>query len=247
MTTQAPVPMPGSAVGLLAKAVDAGTYEAPTWVDIPLGDMIVTVASDNLKATPDGAAGPLRLPVTWPETVSIARAVGSSVGEDIIAPSQKIADAIYAAAKVKTVLHGQGTSAMTALATTQNYNRDIDDQIAKKEGQSGDLVSGHEKYWILNRRLDPKINDAELAAYKLPSPGPNPAINYGGWGPDGKPIQTVGGRHNAAHVDYSQLLRLVKRWAKKSDGTPVDLLLWIEQNEGVSSVYTDLFRPQLVA
>jgi hypothetical protein len=248
MTTQAPASsLPGQASGLLARSVQAGTYEAPTWVEVPLGDMTITVAADNLKAVPDGSTSPLRLPVTWPETYAIAQAMGAALGEDIIAPSQKIADAIYRAATTMTVLHGQGTGAMIALATSENYNRDIDQQIAQKGGAAGGLVSGHEKYWILHPRLDQAVNDATLRASGLPPVGPNPAVNYGGWGPDGKPIQTVGGRHNAAHVDYSQLLRPVKRWARKADGTKVDLLAWIEANEGVPSRFTDLFRPQLVA
>ena len=239
MTTQAPAF--GSAVGVLLRNVQAGLYDAPTWVDVPLGDMIVTVGSDNLKSSSDGSSPSLRLPVTWPETYAITRVIGDSIGEDLIAPSQKIADAIYAAAKTKTVLDGQGTSAMTAMSTVQAYNHDVDQQIAKKGGSPDGLVSGHEKYWILHSRLDPSVNNVILAQNGFP-PIADPAVNYGGWGPNGRPIQTVGGRHNAEHVDYSQLIRLVKRWAKKKDGTRVDLLAWIEQNEGVSSKYTDLFR-----
>jgi hypothetical protein len=247
MTTQALIP--GLAGGILLRNVQAGSYEAPQWVDVPLGDMIVTVASDNLKSSPDGVLPAIRLPVTWFETVSIAQLLGASLGEDMIAPSQKIVDALHAAASIKTSFPSQGTGAMMALATSQSYNRDVDQLIAKKGAAPGDgaLISGHEKYWILHPRLSQAVNDATLRANGLPLVGPNPAVNYGAWDTNGRIIQTVGGRHNSAHYDESQLYRPTKRWARKSDGTKVDLLVWIEQSESVPSEFTDLFRPQLAA
>jgi hypothetical protein len=240
----------GLAGGLLLQRVRAGAFERPTWVEVPLGEITVTVAADNLRASVGGGA-PVRLPVTWPETALVARALGDALGEELIAPSQRIVDAIRAAAKIKTTFRGQGTGAMLALATSEAYSRDVDRQVAEAiaagRGAAGDLVSGHEKYWILHPRLDQATNDATLARAGLPSTGPNPAVNYGAWDGQGRLIQTVGGRHNGDHYDYSQLYRPVRRWARRADGSRVDLLRWIEGNEGVPARFTDLFRLQGVA
>jgi len=252
MTTNAPAGTPaGLAGGILLRNVQAGSFEAPSWIDVPLGDVIMQAATDNLRSSPDGSAPLVRLPVTWPETVDVAKALGAAIGEDIIAPSQKMVDALHAAAKIRTSFPSQGTSAMMALATSEAYSRNVDDQIAKAiaagKGAVGDAVSGHEKYWLLHQRLDQAVNDGIIRAEGLPPTGPNPAVNYGAWDANGKLIQTVGGRHNAVHYDESQVFRAFKRWARKADGTKVDMLLWIESNEGVPSKFTDLFRPALVA
>lgn len=250
-STSAPRVLPGLAGGILLRNVKAGSFERPSWVDVRLGDVTVTVAADNLRSSPDGSSPPVRLPVTWPETVGISQALSSVLAEDVIAPSQKVVDAIHAAAKIRTAFHGQGTDAMLALSTVDSFNRDVDRQIASSiasgSGVPGGLVSGHEKYWILHPRLDQATNDAALREFGLPPTGPDPAVNYGAWDDSGKLIQTVGGRHNGGHYDQSQLYRPVKRWARGAGGARVDMLSWIESNDGVPARFTDLFRHTDVA
>jgi hypothetical protein len=230
--------------GLLLQNVQAGTFERPTWVDVPLGStgITLTTASDELRV--DVGDGLLRIGTTWREAPLLTRALSDLLGEEIIPPSQQIVDAIYKAARIKTVLHGQGTVAMMSYGMAKKFNADVDQQIsnAVAKGSPATLIAGAGKTWILHARLDHKINDAILAALNLPSPGPNPAVNYGGFDVNEHPIQTVGGRHNWDHIDETQLYRPLKRWARAADGSQVDLLAWIEQHEHVSSVYTDPFR-----
>lgn len=45
---------------------------------------------------------------------------------------------------------------------------------------------------------------------------PGRALNYGFIRANGTPIQTLGTRHDAGHVDYSQWLRLCRRIARKA-------------------------------
>ncbi len=53
----------------------------------------------------------------------------------------------------------------------------------------------------------------------------------------------MGGKHDASHYDYSQLLQPVKRTARNaSTGADVDLLDWFEQVEHVPRKYLDPYR-----
>lgn len=225
------------ATGMLVKAVRAGAFERPQWVKVPMGDLTLTVARDALRA--DSGAGLARLPVSWPDTIEIANQEGW------IAPSKKIADAIYASAPIKTAFHSlvtvsdpeSGGAKMHGLPFAWKYNRDIDGQIAKAiasgKGNADGLVSGHEKYWILHPRLKETV-----ASTRRPA-----AINYGGWTANGIAQQPPGGRHDIDYPgDYSQLYRPVQRYAERADGSKVDLLDWIEENEGVPRTFTNLFR-----
>ena len=233
--------------GLLLKAVQSKGQNDIQWVDIPLGDMTITVAADNLKAPPSSGAPPIRLPAGWNETIAIAQALTTQIGEPVITASKKIADAIYAAAPVKTVFHGLVKTAddqlhMDSVATSQRFNDDIDAQIAAKGGLGTGPQAGAEKFWVFHARLDPKVNADFLAQTKLPAPTEPRVMNYGAWNDAGSVQQSVGGVHNALHSDYSQIFRPVKRYAKKADGSQVDLLAWMEQNENVPRFATDLFR-----
>jgi len=232
--------------GQLPAAVSAGTAGPIQWVSAPGPDgMTITVAADALTAPIGGAQ--LRAPVSWLDTIAAARAIHDTQGVDTIAPSKQLADAIYAAATVKTTLHGLVQKAgddakMGTVDFARRYNADVDQQIRAAGHTPGDgaLVSGAEKYWLLDPRLDKDTNDRALRATGLPSPPGNPAVNYGGW-IGGKPVQSVGGRHNDGHYDYSQTFRPVKRWAVGADGSPVDLLAWIRDNENVPAQFVSLF------
>lgn len=227
------------ATGLLAAAVQNGTYEAPTYVPVtlpdPAGDLTMMVGADMLRVTaPDGTL--IRGPVSWPDTIAIANTLGG------IAPSKRIADAIYAAAPIKTVFHSlvtasdpeSGGAKMHGLPFAERYNTDVDSQIATQNGTPGtSFSSGAEKYWLLHPRLSETV-----AATGQPA-----AVNYGAWNANGAVQQTVGGRHDINYPgDMSQLFRAIQRYATRADGTRVDLLTWIEQNDGVQSEFTNLFR-----
>lgn len=236
-----------SAGGQLPAAIASGTAGPIQWVDVPGPEgMTLSVASDMMTAPIGGAQ--LRAPVSWLDTIAAARAIYDGQGAEVIAPTKRLADAIYQGAAVKTVLHGlvqkPGDDAkMGTVGFAQKYNADVDGQIAAAGHAPGDgaLVSGAEKCWLLDRRLDKAVNDAACAAARVPPPPGNPAVNYGGWGSTGKPVQSVGGRHNDGHYDYSQLFRPVKRWATAADGSPVDLLAWVQSAEGVPARFAEMF------
>jgi hypothetical protein len=229
----------------LAQAVHDKSHVPVQWADIPGPDgMTITVATDDLMATPGWSDGPLRLPSSWPEHVAMARDLSAQLGVGVIVASQKIADAIYDAAKangVTTAFHSlvtpndpdSGGWKMESADFAKKYNADVNKQVSDKGGAGGKVIAGHQKHWILHRRLSETVKATGRPA----------AINYGGWDANGRPQQSPGGRHDIDYAgDYSQLFRAVKRMAKAADGSPVDLLAWIEQNENVPRLYTDLFR-----
>lgn len=218
-----------SAVGVMAQAVRDGAFTQPAFVDVPLGDLMISVGADMLKK--DG----LRLMVSWPETIELAKARGW------IAPSKKIADAIYAAAPVKTVFHSlvtasdpaSGGAKMHTLDFAKRYNADVDSQLSAKGWDSGTLQSGAEKYWLLSPRL----------AETVKATGAPAAVNYGGWSGQGTPLQSPGAMHDVNYPgDYSQLYRPIQRYAHDAQGNQVDLLDWMVENDSVPSRFADLFR-----
>lgn len=215
--------------GMLLAALEADRVVPPHWTDITMGDLTITVATDCLRASPGSGEKTYRLPVTYPETIKIAKAY------DSIAPTKEICDAIYEHALFKTVFHslvlGKADPAkMTTLEFTRKYNKDIEKQLKERpEFKTFDFQSGAEKYWILNKRLSETVQGAPAA------------INYGGWDAKGKPKQKVGGAHNIYHYDYSQLYRPVKRMAKRGS-QEVDLLDWIRDNQDVPAQFVDAFR-----
>lgn len=218
-----------SAVGVMASAVRDGAFTQPAFVEVPLGDLMVTVGADMLKK--DG----LRLMVSWPETIELAKTHGW------IAPSKKIADAIYQAAPVKTSFHSlvtasdpsSGGAKMHTLDFARRYNADVDTQLAGKGWDSNTLQSGAEKYWLLSPRL----------AETVKATGAPAAVNYGGWSAQGTPLQSPGAMHDVNYPgDYSQLYRPIMRYAKDAQGNQVDLLDWMVANDSVPARYADLFR-----
>lgn len=79
----------------------------------------------------------------------------------------------------------------------------VDKRIAGRKG----LVVNVGKHWVLTNHITEKRH---LAA------------NYGWFQKGNHPIQTVGTRHDTAHTDYSQILRLVKP-VIRVDGREVDI------------------------
>lgn len=185
-------PSGASAGGRLLSAAQAGKLDPINWATIRLGDLDVEVAADALSA--EG----VRWPVTFNESIEIARALGA------ILPTKAIADAMVANAAVRIEAMPQDVATMMSENTSRKFSAAIDKTINGRPG----LRAGGWKHWI----LDPRLTTSKGA------------VNYGFW-QGNKPIQSVGGMHNAQHYDYSQLLQPVKRYAKKAPtGESVDLL-----------------------
>lgn len=217
--------------GLLLRAYQEGETEEIRWVDVTLGDLIITVASDAMKAKVNDR-GFMRLPVSYKDTIEICRDL------ECIAPTQAMCDAMFAQAKsqinfVPLVRTAADSAKMTSVEFALKFNDGVEKQLAAAKQEDPALIVGAWKYWILNQRLN------VLGA-----------VNYGFWDKSKKPpqvIQTVGARHDPYHYDYSQLIQPVMRKARKaSTGEEVDLLEYIAQKEKIPAQYLDVYEPQVL-
>jgi hypothetical protein len=211
--------------GLLLAAFQAGEVDIQ-WTNVTVDDLIVTVASDAMKATINGRAG-VRLPVTYKEAVVICAALGC------VSPTQRICDAMFAQAKAQVnavELWTPATAAkMNTVGTVLHFNDIVESQLARRALQPVDLVFGGWKLWILH-----------------PNITAHGAVNYGFWETTRKPVvvrQEPGDKHDALYTDYSQLLMPVKRTARRgSTGEAVDLLDYIASREKVPAAYLNPYR-----
>lgn len=225
-TTLAPNAKTG---GLLLRAFQEGETEEIRWVDLPLDDLVITVASDAMKAKVNDR-GFVRLPVTYKETIEICRDL------ECIAPTQAMCDAMFVHAKsqlnfVGLVRTAADSAKMSSVEFALKFHDGVEKQLAAANQADPSLIVGAWKYWILHQRLN------VLGA-----------VNYGFWDKSKRPaqvIQTAGARHDAAHYDYSQLIQPVMRKARKaSTGEEVDLLEYIAQKEKIPAKYLDVYEPQ---
>jgi hypothetical protein len=121
-----------------------------------------------------------------------------------ILPTPRILQLIWEQADVR--LEPCTLPADAKMATTARmiqHSKCVDDRIAGRKG----LVANEGKHWVLTNRIAGKAN---LAA------------NYGWFIKGRRPIQTVGTRHDTAHTDYSQIVRLMKP-VIKLDGRDIDI------------------------
>lgn len=216
--------------GLLLAAFRAGVTEPITWTELPFGELVLTVAEDALKGPLNDRTG-VRLPVSYNDQVVICRELGCVV------PTQPIADAMFAQAKrqlglVALVRTAADSAKMATVDFTLRFHDGVEKQLAAlpppPPGESG-LAFGAWKLWILHPRIVERG-----------------AVNYGFWDRSkkpAKPVQTVGGQHDAAHYDYSQVLHLVKRFARNArSGEPVDLLQHFAEHDKIPAKYLDPYR-----
>ena len=199
-----------SSGGLLLTAVVAHEHTPPTWAELELhGGLVVCVATDALRARVAEAADPIRLPASYRETIAICRVL------ECLPPTREISDAVWSAASVRVVPRGLVMTADDArqMATVEwslRHAAAIEGQLraARDRGDyiDGALVADVGKDWILDNGLAVRGG-----------------VNYGWRTSATHMLQPLGHAHNAAHWDYSQVLRLVRRRARL-DGAEVDLL-----------------------
>jgi hypothetical protein len=217
---------PGSRTGgLLLAAFQAGKTDPIEWVEVTVGDLIVSVARDAMKA-PLGARKGVRLPVTYSEAVTICRAL------DCVSPTEAICDAMFEQAKpqltlVPLVLKASDSARMGTVDFTLRFHDAVEKQIADCGVPCG-LLAGAWKYWLLHPRI-----------------GEKGAVNYGFWDKSRTPpklVQPAGAKHDASHYDYSQLLQPVKRVARTFMGQGVDLLDYLGHKESQLQRYLEAYR-----
>jgi hypothetical protein len=192
--------------GLLLAAAQAGTLAPLRWKPIDAGQgLTITVSTDALKAAVPECDRPVRLPVSYAETIVICRMLGA------IPPTAAFSDAIWRAADARPqpVALVHTTDEARNMATVA-FSLTHHDNIEVTPYDPDDLLADVGKDWVLDNGI-----------------GVKGAVNYGWRAFDQskipRPIQALGHQHDAAHYDYSQVLRVVKRDAVL-DGKPVDLL-----------------------
>lgn len=188
--------------GLLLAAAERGEIDSIQWAEVDVGGgLVVTVSNDALKARIPEIERPIRLPASYAETIAICNALR------ILPPTQAISDAIWASAAV--IVQPRGlvrTAADVALMNTVEWSIKHNDAVDAANLDPSALAADVGKDWILDNGI-----------------GVRGAVNYG-WRVDKLHLlQPLGHAHDAAHWDYSQVLRAVEREAVLN-GTTIDLL-----------------------
>ena len=180
------------------------------------------VSADALKLGNETDA--VRVSTTHATAQRIADLLGTTL------PTSLIVDLIHqqAAVKVSPCLRSVTSRTAAMLEQDECISRRLREAAPAWTGAEG-AASTLGKDWVLTNRL-------------LEQPGKRKAANYGWFdtqAPNGVLWQPVGLAHNDEHVDYSQLLRLVRRDVEVN-GRPIDIdevlkdpeLAWLLSKEG---------------
>jgi hypothetical protein len=188
--------------GLLLAAAERDELGPIQWTEIDAGGgLVVTVSNDALKARIPEVERPIRLPASYADTIVICKALGC------LPPTAALSDAIWAAAAVIVPPHALvRTMADARLMSTVAWSIRHNDAIDAANLDPALLVADVGKDWILDNGIAQRG-----------------AVNYG-WRVDKTHLlQPLGHAHDAAHWDYSQVLRAVKRDAVLN-GQGIDLI-----------------------
>jgi hypothetical protein len=191
----------------LFEAVMAGRAAPITWVALRSEheDRAATiyVAADALKLI-DGDES-VRINVTPTTAQRIADAL------EAVLPTPKICDLVWDHADVCIPPSFQPPGATMAFTSRMlQHHRAVEAKVAGRAG----LIENVGKHWVITERLtDDKDHAANYGWYDPHAP--NLRGVYRVW-------QNVGLAHNLEHVDYSQVLRLVRRTCEV-DGEEMDI------------------------
>jgi hypothetical protein len=181
---------------LIVQAVTRGAYDPPEWTTLTSNykgrRAEIQVSTDALKILG------VRIDVTAEGAQRIADALGT------ILPTPRILQLIWEQADVRIEpCTSIADAKMASTARMLQHSECVDQRIAGRKG----VVANEGKHWVLSNRTAGK---EDLAA------------NYGWFIKGRRPIQTVGTRHDTAHTDYSQIVRLVKPMVRV-DGREIDI------------------------
>jgi hypothetical protein len=181
---------------LIVQAVVRGAYDPPEWTTITSNykgrRAQIQVSTDALKILG------VRVDVTADGAQRIADALGT------ILPTPRVLQLIWEQAAVRIEpCTGAADAKMASTARMLQHSECVDRRIGDRTG----MVANEGKHWVLSNRI---------------SGSENLAANYGWFIKGRRPIQTVGTRHDTAHTDYSQIVRLVKPTIRV-DGRDIDI------------------------
>ncbi len=181
---------------LIVAAVAGGAIDPPTWT---------TIVSNyqgrraELEVTTDALT---ILGVRFDVTAEGAQRIADRL--HAILPTPRILQLIWEQADVRLApCTLPSVAEMASTARMIEHSKCVDQRIRGRKG----LIVNVGKHWVLTNKISERRN---LAA------------NYGWFMKGRRPIQTVGTRHDTAHTDYSQVLRLV-RPVIRVDGRQVDI------------------------
>jgi hypothetical protein len=202
------------------RAVLAGNFVPLEFVDVPCGSRVVlSVSTDVLALTASGPA------VRVGTTPILAQLLADHF--DCVCATPAITDAIWAAAEVRLLPHGQWSPGANIASREfeRRHSAAIDTELAGRPGLAATLG----KSWALCARLWPlwQLNRRRVT-YGWPYPTRRPqtypsATGLGGWVIQPPPPDPLSEGHNDQHHDYSQTWRAVRR-ACQIDGQPADLV-----------------------
>lgn len=181
---------------LIVGAVTGGAIDPPEWT---------TIVSNyqgrraEIQVTKDALT---ILGVRFDVTAEGAQGIADELHG--ILPTPRILQLIWEQADVRlTPCTLPADNDMGSSARMIEHSKCVDTRIAGRKG----LIVNVGKHWVLTNRISEKKNVA---------------ANYGWFMKGRRPIQTLGMRHDTAHTDYSQVLRLVKPMIKV-DGREIDI------------------------
>lgn len=164
-------------------------------------------AAITICVTPDYLAlGSDRDNIRVPLGLDSASAIASRF--DMVLPTTRMVDAIYAQATVRLTPRPKPAGARMSTTTYfREHDATIDAQTRAVGARGGMLIAGHKKDIVLTNRL---------------ARAPGRIAIYGWHRSNGNPIQPLSTVHGKSYADYSHGLRLVSRTAYVN-GKPVDL------------------------
>jgi hypothetical protein len=184
------------AAGAARERYFEANVDAPTWVDVPLGNgVVIRVSNDYMQAQG------IRVPL-WPST---AQRVADRFGAML--PTKKLVDTIWRAATVKVEPRPMNYRPLAGddVRVIAQHEAIVDGQVAGRTG----LIDGPLKNYIVGRAL---TTPAAVGKQYL----------YGWHRLNGEPIQPVFGGHSARFSDYAAGTRLISKTAYLN-GQPVAL------------------------
>ena len=188
----------------IVAAVARGEYAPLNWVEVPIAfgsvdDASIFVMRDALMLGEPGDY--VRVSMNADTAQRVAWQLGAFL------PTTKICDAVWDAAQIKISPCTQGPprysyNDMDLPERMIDYHEQVDAKIRALTSIGAPFVGNVGKHWVLTNK----------------NIGSNRVRNYGwyvdrGWSVSAsgrRMIQSLGAAHNSRHVDYSQVLRLVK-------------------------------------
>jgi peptidoglycan hydrolase-like protein with peptidoglycan-binding domain len=181
---------------LIVEAVLSGLHLPLIWLELPIrvghDECIFFVLDDAIRI---GVPGDwLRINVTARGQQRIADALGASL------PTAELVEAAYDQGIKLSPCFQTPDAEMANTSRMLRHSREVDDKIG---GRSGLVAGNVGKHWVLHERLEGLVVG-----------GAQGAANFGWFQAKVRPyapVQTLGFRHNLAHVDYSQVCWLVRK------------------------------------